>query len=85
MVLTVKELMHSDGNGGSQKTKRGELSDSEDEHEGDDAFTDSTDMDEAYEKLVTVDEKKKKTPGQSQKVSAISLPNCLRFMTQKEL
>ena len=48
--------MHSFASVGSHKRKRDELSDSDvDEHEGDDAITESVDFTEAYERLISVD------------------------------
>ena len=55
MVTTVKEFMDSSGSGGSQKRKRDEMGDS-DEYEGDDAISESMDMDEACHKLVNGEE-----------------------------
>ena len=56
MVSTVKEFMHSSAGVGSHKRKRDELSNSDvDEHEGDDAITESVDFTEAYERLISAD------------------------------
>ena len=55
-VSTVKEFIQSSASAGSHKRKRDELSDSDvDEHEGDDAITESVDLTEACEELICVD------------------------------
>ena len=60
MVSTVKDVMYSSGSGSSRKRKRDELSESDaDEHEIDDEI-DSVNVDEVYEKLVSVDKTSEK-------------------------
>ena len=82
MVLTVKEFKHSSASAGSHKRKRDELSDSDvDEHEGDDAITESVDITDAREELITAD----KPPEQLAEGKTVFLLNCQRFMTPKEL
>ena len=50
MVSTVKEFMQFFARAGSQKRKRGELSDSDvEEYKGDDAIPEAVDLTEAYE------------------------------------
>ena len=81
MVMTVQEFMHSSGSRGFQKRKRDELSDSE-EHEGDDAISESMDMNEACDKLVNGE---KKSQNSYQKVRTMLLLSCQRIRTPKEL
>lgn len=56
MVSTIKEFMGSNASVGSHKGKRNELSDSDvDKLAIDDAITESVDLTEAYEMLITAD------------------------------
>ena len=63
MVSTVKEFIHSSASAGSHKRKRDGLSDSDvDEHEGDDAITESVDLTEACEELISADKPPEQLP-----------------------
>lgn len=82
MVSTVKEFIHTSTSVGSHKRKPDEISDSDaDEHEGDDAVTESVDLTEAYEKLISAG----KPPEQVAEGKEMLLLNCQGFMTPKEL
>ena len=71
MVSTVKEFIHSSASAGSHKRKRDGLSDSDvDEHKGDDAITESVDLTEACEELISADKPPEQLPEGEESVLA---------------